>query len=90
MTDVFVGPGARLFRAQGQERLGSIQRLDARFLVHTQYQRILRRVQIQPDDIQQLGFEIGVGAEIKGPNSMRLQLGGYQHRCVEDSAGDRW
>jgi hypothetical protein len=31
--------------------LGAIQRLDLRLLIHAQHDRVLRRIQIQPDDV---------------------------------------
>jgi len=44
--------GATLF--DRQRWLGAIQRLDLRLLVHAQHDRVLRRVQIQPDDVDEL------------------------------------
>ena len=79
MTDVFVGPGAGFASPQREPRLGSVERLDARFLVHTQHQRILRRVEIQPNNVQQLGFKIRVRAEGERADSVGLQFGGNQH-----------
>jgi len=52
VTDVFVGPGAGFLGAQRQQGLGPIQRLNARFLVYTEHERILGRVEIGPDSVQ--------------------------------------
>src|ERR1019366_6747859 len=50
------GP-ARLDR---QRRLGAVQRLDLALLVHAKDDRVLRRVQIQADDIDELLLKAGV------------------------------
>ena len=70
VTDIFVGPTAGFLCAQGQQGLGAIQRLNAGLFVDTQHQRIFRRIQIQADNVQQFGFEIGIRAEGKGANPM--------------------
>jgi hypothetical protein len=46
-------------------RRGSIQRLDLRFLVNTQHNRVLRRLQIQPHDVGDLGNQFRIGGELK-------------------------
>ncbi len=45
---------ARASAFQRQARLGALQRLNLRLLVDAEHQRFLRRVQIQPDDVNQL------------------------------------
>src|SRR6266852_3102386 len=37
-----------------QERLRAVERLDLRFFVDAEYGRMLRRIQVQPDDIPHL------------------------------------
>ncbi len=79
MTDIFVGPSAGFACPQREPRLGTVERLNARFLVYTQHQRILRRVEIQPNNVEQLGFKIRIGAEGERADSVGLQFGGNQH-----------
>jgi len=59
---------------QGQTGLGSVKGLDLAFLVHTQNQGLVRRIQIQSHDIAQLFYEALVPAELKGSHQMRLQV----------------
>ena len=57
VADVVVA-GTRGRAGQHREHwLGPVKGLDLGFLVHTQHQRPLRRVQIQPHDIADLGHE---------------------------------
>jgi zinc-finger of transposase IS204/IS1001/IS1096/IS1165/Transposase len=49
-----------------QHRLGAVQRLDARFLVHAQHHRLLRRIVVQADDIDDLVHEQRVGGQLEG------------------------
>jgi Transposase len=56
-----------------QRRLGAVKRLNLRLFVHAQHQRALRRVQIEPDDIGQLGVELRVAAELEGFDPVRLE-----------------
>src|SRR5664279_926999 len=79
MPDIFVGPGTDFSCSQGQQRLGPVECLNAGFLIHAQHQSIFRGIEIQPENVQQLGIKIGVGAEGEGTDAMRLQLGGHQH-----------
>ena len=41
-----------------QSGLGAVERLDLRFLVDRQHQRVLRRIDIEADDILHLGGEL--------------------------------
>ncbi len=47
-------------RRQRQHRILSVQRLDRGVLIHTKHGRMLRRIQIQPDDIGRLRLEVRV------------------------------
>jgi hypothetical protein len=51
MTHVVMGAPLSPARLHWQHRLGAIQRLDLRLLIHAQHDRVLRRIQIQPDDV---------------------------------------
>ena len=63
MPDILVGAGADFFSAQAQQRLSSVERLNTRFAVEAQHQSIFRGIQIQPNNIQQLGLKIRIRAE---------------------------
>jgi len=67
-------PGAAFLHRQ--RRLGAIQRLDLRFLVHAQDHGLLRRVQIQPDDVDEFLLEPRVVGQLEGLDPMRLQPAG--------------
>ena len=49
-------------RGQGQNGVQAIQRLDRSFFIHTKDGGVLRRSQIQADDVCRLGFEIRIVA----------------------------
>ena len=70
VSDVFVGTTAGFLCTQRRQRLGAVQSLDAGLFVDTQHQRIFLQIQIQADNVQQFGFEIGIRAEGKGANPM--------------------
>ena len=63
------GPGA-----QRQDRGGPVQRLDLGFLVDTDDHRLLGRIQVQGDDVTDLGFQLGIGGERERLHPPRLQV----------------
>jgi hypothetical protein len=54
------------------DRLGAFQGLDLGLLVHTEHDRACGWVQIQPDDVVDLGRELRVGGELEGLGAPRL------------------
>src|SRR5262249_49221480 len=56
-----------------QTLLGAVQRLDLTLLVDAEDQRVLRRVEVEADDIEQLLGEVGVVAHLEGAVQVRLQ-----------------
>ncbi len=50
-----------------------VQRLDLALLIHAQHHRLLRRVVIQPDDIDDLVHEERVGGQLEGVLQVRLE-----------------
>jgi hypothetical protein len=46
--------------------LRPLQRLDRRLLVDRQHDRVVRRIQMEPDDVGRLGGELGVGRDAPG------------------------
>ena len=83
MPDVVVGALLGLPGLHRQRLLGPVQRLDLGFLVDAEHDRVLRRVQIQPDDVGDLGDQLGVGGELERLRPPRLHSvmpPGPQHR----------
>ena len=70
---VVVGHRAGPAGLDRQRRLGAIQRLDLALLVHAQHDRVLRRVQIQADDVDELLLKPRVVRELERLDPMRLQ-----------------
>ena len=54
MPLVVMGAPLNLPRPHRQQRLGTIQRLDLRFLIDAEHQRPIRRVEIETDDVAHL------------------------------------
>jgi hypothetical protein len=59
--------GAPLWPAGSHQAgwLGALQRLDLALLVHTQHDRVCRRVKVQPDHVADLGLQLRVGGELE-------------------------
>ena len=74
MADVIMRHCSTAAFLQGQTGLGSVKGLDLAFLIHTQNQRLVRRIQIQPHDIAQLLDEAFVTAEFEAADQMGLQV----------------
>src|ERR1700674_751379 len=61
---VIVGHRLSAARDHRQRRLGAVQCLDGGFFVGAQHDRLLRRVQIQTDDVDQLFVEAGIVGQV--------------------------
>ena len=79
MPLVVMGHGAGPARLQRQARLGPVQRLGLRLLVDAQHHRPLRRVEVQPDHVDELGLEAGIGRQLERVDPPRPQLAGLPH-----------
>ena len=77
VPDIFEAVPLRAARRQRQNRVAPIQRLNRRLLVHAKHGGMLRRVEIEPDDLGRLRFEIRVGRSQVPLQSMRLQSGPF-------------
>lgn len=67
----------RTFRQPGpqrQDRLGPVQSLDLRSLIHAHHDRVLRRVEVQARDIDELGFQLRVSGELEALLPPRPQI----------------
>ena len=65
VPDVVVGVAFGLAEAHRQRRLGAIERLNLRLLVHAQDHRVVGRVEVQPDDVAHLLDEERVGGQLE-------------------------
>ena len=61
---------------QRQARLRALQRLNLTFLVDAQQQCLVRRVQVQADDVGEFVDELGITGNLEGLDAMRLETMG--------------
>ncbi len=59
-----------------QDRLRAVQRLDLRLLIHAQHDRVLRRIEVEADDVADLGLQLGIGGELERLAPPRLHAVG--------------
>ena len=57
-----------------QHRLGPVQRLHLALLVHAQHHRLLRRIVVEANDIDDFGHELRVGGELEPVDEMRFEI----------------
>ena len=99
VPDIIVGTFLRHERLHRQHRRGPVQGLDLRLLVHTKHYRVLRRCQVQPDDVGDLRDQFGVGGELERlrpprlhprfPPRLRIVLL-LVFRCAASNRDDQW
>ena len=70
---VVVGHGSGAALLHGQARLGAVERLDLALLVDRKHDGVRRRIDIEPDDITQLGDEVGIIGQLELAYPMRLK-----------------
>ena len=81
---------------QLQIALGALQRLDARLLVDRQHDGVLRRVQVEADDLGRLGDELGIVALAPGFTAGQVDLLPAQEapdvlvRHIAQRPGQQW
>jgi hypothetical protein len=73
VPNVIVRLTSRDPRAHRQERSGAIQRLDLTLFIETEHQRMVGRIQIQPDDVAHFLDKLRVGRQLERLQAMRLQ-----------------
>ena len=56
-----------------QHRLGALQRLDLALFVHAQHQRLVGRIEIEPDHVANLFHEKRVSGKLEALAAMRLE-----------------
>src|SRR5262245_46858536 len=72
MTPVIMRHGTGAPRFEGQAWLGAVECLDLAFFVDRQNHRMSGRIDVEPDDVAQLGSELGVLGTLEDPNLVRL------------------
>src|SRR5215216_126474 len=77
--DTNVGAALCLSRPHRQNRLRAIQRLDLRFFIHTQHQRFIERIRIQPHNVAHLVEEQRMLGKLEGLTAMRRQSESLPH-----------
>ena len=70
-----------------QALLSAVQRLDLALLVDTENQGVLRRVEVESDDINQLLYEFRVVADLERPDQVWLQSVGAPDTADHRAAG---
>src|SRR5690606_34480504 len=64
----------RLSAAQRKNRLGSIKRLNAGFLIHAKNQRVFRWIHIKSHHFKQLLFKLGIWTEVECFQTMEMEV----------------
>src|ERR1700691_340654 len=59
-----------------QPRLGAVERLDLRLLIDPEHQRVLGRIDVETDDILNLGGKLRIVRQLEGAHPMRLFTAG--------------
>ena len=75
MAFVIMRASLDLTRAEGQHRLCAIQCLDLGFLINRQHDGVIRRVQIKPDDIDDLIGKMRIVADLERLQTMGFKVG---------------
>src|SRR6516162_48336 len=70
---VIMGHRAATAALHRQPGLGAVERLDLALLIDRQHQGMLRRIDIEADDILDLGGKFRVARQLEGAHPMRLQ-----------------
>src|SRR5215213_9453952 len=70
---VVVRPRASPAPLHREARLGPLKGLDLALLIDAEDDRLLRRVQVKPDNISKLAEELRVGGDLEGLLPMRFQ-----------------
>jgi len=87
VADVVVGDALHVAQPHGQQRLGSVQRLDLRLLVNAEHVSVLGWVQIEADDVSDLLNKERIGGDLEMLLPVRLHGEGLQP-AVNGGLGD--
>ena len=70
---VVMGHGAGAALLHRQAGLGAVERLDLALLVDAEHDGVRRRIDIEPDDVAQLGDEVRIVGELELAHAVRLK-----------------
>ena len=73
MADVVVGLSLGHTDVHRQDGLRTLERLDLRLFIHRKYNRVLRRVDVETDDIADLLDELRVVRDLETSDNVRLE-----------------
>jgi hypothetical protein len=71
----------------GQAGLGAIESLDLAFFIDVEQNGVCRRIDVELDDVAQLGEELGIFGQLELPEFYAIEVHARQTRCT--NAG-RW
>src|SRR5262245_11809251 len=92
VTLVVVGDGAGTSLLHRQPRLGAVQRLDLAFLIDRENDGVVGRIDVEADDLFELGRELGIIRQLEPADQMRPQAVSTPdplHRTDADASGLR-
>src|SRR5215472_14419298 len=92
VTLVVVGDGAGTSLLHRQPRLGAVQRLDLAFLIDRENDGVVGRIDVEADDLFELGRELGIIRQLEPADQMRPQAVSTPdplHRIDADASGLR-
>ncbi|SDZ20394.1 hypothetical protein SAMN05660209_05019 [Geodermatophilus africanus] len=79
VSDVVEAGRLRVPGPDRQHRRGPLQGLQLRLFIHAEHHRLLRRMQVEPDDVTDLALQLRVGGELE-----RLRPPGLHAEAVPD------
>jgi hypothetical protein len=71
---VIVRHGLAAARLDRQSGLGAVERLDLALFVEREHHGVSWRIDIEPDDVSELGGKAGIARALEGAQPMRLQF----------------
>ena len=71
---VVVRHGLAASRLDRQSGLSAVERLDLALFINRQHHRMGRRIDIEPDNVRQLGGKARIARALEGAQPMRLQF----------------
>lgn len=74
VANIIVRMRADMADAQKQSRLGTLQGLNLTFFIAAQHQCLVWRVQMQPDDVPEFLFEVGIVGQLERTSQVRLYV----------------
>lgn len=76
MADIIVRLRADITDPQRQSRLSAFQGLNLAFFIAPEHQCLIRRIQIQPNDVPKFLFEVWIVGQFDGPCQVRFYIVG--------------